>query len=100
MQIMKSAVDLAHSSANFFRRRGYPYLSITVEETSDFPYVSLWQDDAETVWIIVYFAEGQDEAAAVAYAQQLAAQEEYGAVAYAASSNCVIRADDMETHRW
>lgn len=100
MQIVASAIDLAHSSANFFRRRGYPYLAIEVHETGDFPSVHLWQDEAEIAWIIVCFADGQDESAAVEYAKRLAAQEEYGAVAWAASSNCVIRVDDMETHRW
>lgn len=98
--INRSAIDLAHSSANFFQRRGYPYLAIEVVETGDFPSVQLWNDNAEIAWIIVCFDDAIHEAAAVDYAAALAAQEEYGAVAYAASSNCVIRADDMETHRW
>lgn len=95
-----TATDLAHAAAAYFERRGYPYLAITVEESDDFPAVELWNDNAEIVWIIVYFDDPAQEAAAIDYANTLAAQQEFGAVAWAASSNCLIQADDLETYRW
>ncbi len=94
------AAQLAHNAVLYFRRRGYPYLAVTVVEDGDFPSVQLWQDHAEIMWIIVYFDDPAREAEAVAYANELAVQQEYGAVAYAASSNCVIRVEDLQTRRW
>lgn len=103
MQIQKtglSAIELARQSAGYLRRRGYPFLSIEVHADGDFPHVSLWQDEIETVFIIAYFDDPAQEAAAIAFANALAEQEEYGALAWVASSNCVIRVEDMQTRRW